>query len=94
MYNNLLLISAYFEVSQGTDATSRIFHKTEQSIVKNGKYVLNYQHVCFEAPGCASPYASFTFIPVSVFITGQREKHKVKYMTERKEPLQPAAQTI
>lgn len=46
--------------------------------MKNGKYVLNYQHVCFEASGCASPYVSFTFILVlSVFITGQKAEHTV-----------------
>lgn len=27
--------------------------------MKNGKYVLNYKHVCFEAPGCASPCVLF-----------------------------------
>lgn len=43
--------------------------------MKNGKYALNYQHVCFEAPGCATPYVPSTFIPVwihSVFLSGQK----------------------
>lgn len=41
--------------------------------MKNGKYVLNYQHVCYNASGCASPYVSFTFILLgAAFITGQK----------------------
>lgn len=34
--------------------------------MKNGKYVLNYQHVCYNASGCASPYVSLTFLLVGV----------------------------
>lgn len=57
--------------------------------MKNGKYVLNYQHVCYDASGCASPICLAHIHPCrSIFIRGGKKgKHKVEQQHKKKKKL-------
>lgn len=63
--------------------------------MKNGKYVLNYQHVCFEAPRLCFPICLIHIHPrLSVFITGQKAEHTVKKKKEKNEEEEDAVQSL
>lgn len=46
--------------------------------MKNCKYVLNYQHVCYDASGCASPICLAHIHPCRSIFIGKKGRHKVE----------------